>query len=187
MILLCLSVFDREEDKERFAQIYSTYYMQMYHMAHSIVQNDADAEDVVHDVFFKIAEKYMSVINNIKNDADLKNYLLKSAKNAAINKTKASERTYISLDSIIENGSDYPIFSDDTFLETICAMSERDSILDAIESLDKKYSDVLYYHFVLGLSIPQTAKHLNQKVSTIKQRLVRGKQQLLSKLNITGE
>ncbi len=187
MILLYLSVFDHEEDKKRFAQIYNTYYEQMYYLARLIVNNDADAEDVVHDVFFNIAQKYMDTINSIINDDDLKNYLLKSAKNTAINKTKARERTHISLDSIIENDSDSPALSDDTFLETICARAERDSIIAAIKSLDKKYSDVLYCRFVLELSVPQAAKSLNRKVSTIKQQLIRGKQQLLSILNITGE
>lgn len=49
------------------------------------------------------------------------------------------------------------------------------------------YRDALYYHFVLELSVPETAKLLNCKASTVKQRLVRGKKLLHVQLFERGE
>lgn len=49
------------------------------------------------------------------------------------------------------------------------------------------YRDALYYHFVLELSVHETAKLLNCKVSTVKKRLVRGKKLLHVQLFERGE
>ena len=77
--------------------------------------------------------------------------------------------------------------SDDTFIEFVCNRIDYDKIIEAIKSLSEKYRDVLYYHFVMELSIPQTAKSLNQTLSTTKQRLVRGKKLLLNYLVLKGD
>ena len=49
----------------------------------TVLKNDSDAEDIVHDVFLRIATKYMAKISTIENETDLRNYLLKATKNAA--------------------------------------------------------------------------------------------------------
>ena len=59
-------------------------------------------------------------------------------------------------------------------------------MLLAIARMDEKYRNVLYYHFVLEKSIPETAKLLFQSVSATKQQLVRGKKQLLTALSEKG-
>jgi len=45
---------------------------------------------------------------------------------------------------------------------------------------------VLYYHFVLELSMPEVAQGLDLKLSTAKQRLVRGKKLLLQEIRKDG-
>ena len=48
------------------------------------------------------------------------------------------------------------------------------------------YREVLYYHFVLGLTVPEVAKGLDLKLATAKQRLVRGKKALLDAIEKEG-
>ncbi|MFR3152988.1 MAG: RNA polymerase sigma factor [Acutalibacteraceae bacterium] len=62
------------------------------------------------------------------------------------------------------------------------ATTEYERILSAIVSMKDIYKEVMYYHFVMDLSIPEVAKMLNCKVSTVKQRLVRGKKLLYAQL-----
>ena len=76
--------------------------------------------------------------------------------------------------------------SDSTFIEVLCNKIDYDQILDAIKNLSEKYRYVLYYHFVMELTVPQTAKILNQSVPTTKKQIVRGKKMLLNLLNIEG-
>lgn len=68
----------------------------------------------------------------------------------------------------------------------VCCGIEYERIVEAIASLDEIYREALYYHFVLEMSVPEVAKLLDCKVSTVKQRLVRGKK-LLHKQLFGGE
>ena len=187
MLALYLAYLDDENDKELFAHIYNSYRKQMVQTAFLIVNNNHDAEDVVEEVFLRIAQKYFDVVRSIKDETDLRNYLLKAAKNTAISKSKSKKKENTSLDTVIEyNMTDNEELSDDTFVEFICNKIDRDRIVATIENLSEKYRDVLYYHFVAELTVPQTAKLLDQTTSTTKKQLVRGKKMLLSILKTEG-
>lgn len=187
MLALYLAYLDDENDKELFANIYYSYRKQMVQTAISIVNNNHDAEDVVEEVFLRIAQKYFDVVRSIKVETDLRNYLLKAAKNTAISKSKSKKKENTSLDTIVEyNINNIEELSDDSFIEFLCNKIDYDQIVEAIKSLSEKYRDVLYYHFVMELTVPQTAKVLNQSTSTTKKQLVRGKKMLLSLLETKG-
>ena len=55
MLTVYLSLIDDVQQRIEFEEIYTTYRMQMMHLAKSFFENEADAEDVVHDVFVRIA------------------------------------------------------------------------------------------------------------------------------------
>ncbi len=188
MLALYLAYLDDDNDKKLFEDIFVSYRKQMVTFAISILGNENDAQDVVSDVFLKIAQKYWDVVRRINNQTDLRNYLLKATKNTSLNKIKAKKKDNVSLDTIIEydmNGA--TDLSDDSFLETICNKVEYDKVVKAISSLSEKYRYVLYYHFVLEMTAPEVAKSLNQSLPTTKQQLVRGKKMLLSLLGIKGD
>lgn len=187
MLALYLAYLDEANDKELFSNIYYSYRKQMVAVAIPILNNNADAEDVVEDVFLRIAQKYFDIIRTIKNETDLRNYLLKAAKNTAINRLKSQKKDNVSLDTVLEyNMSEIKELSDDTFIEVFCNKMDYDQIVDAIKNLSEKYRNVLYYHFVMELTVPQTAKALNQSLSTTKKQIIRGKKLLLSFLEIEG-
>lgn len=185
MLVFYLSLIDDEPSRRDFERIYCTYRKQMLLVARSILTNNADAEDVVHDVFVKIASKYMPTIKGIQNEEDLRNYLLKATKNTALNLCKTQKKNNVSADDMIPFYSD--TITDDQFLDLICTNLEYEKTIEAIKKLDVKYREVLYYHFVIGLSAHEVAKILGRKNGTVKMQLVRGKKILLSLLNIKGE
>ena len=184
MLAFYLSLIDNENDRKLFERIYYSHRKQMITLAFSILENEDDAEDLVHDVFCIIAEKHMQTLQNIKNDQDIRNYLLKATKNSALNK-KRDTRQHI---SIYE--SEYKLNKDDwndnEFLDMICNSLSYQEVLSAIRSLDKKYEDVLYLHFVIGMTVPEVAEYLNRNKQTVKKQLLRGKILLLEKLSING-
>ena len=188
MLALYLAYLDEENDIKLFEEIYNSYKNQMVTLALSILKSNEDAEDIVNDVFLNIAQKNFDVVRSIKNNVDLRNYLLKATKNTALNKINVKKRENLSLNTVDEYKIDkIALLSDDDFLDVICNKINYNEIIEAIKSLSDKYRDVLYYHFVLELSIPQTAKSLNQTLSTTKQRLVRGKKLLLNLLGLKGD
>lgn len=184
MLAFYLSLIDNDNNRKLFERIYYAYRKQMLTLAFDILENEDDAEDLVHDVFCNIAEKYMQSLQNIKNEQDMKNYLLKATKNSALNK-KRDTKPHMSL-----HESEYMLNKDDMndneFLDMICNNISYQEVLYAIRSLDKKYEDVLYLHFVIGMTVPEVAEHLNRNKQTVKKQLLRGKILLLEKLSING-
>ena len=162
--------------------VYYAYRKQMYALALSILHNEMEAEDVVHDVFSKITAN-PSMLTKIKTDEDMRNYLLKAAKNTALNRCKQKKRFILFPDRLMVPPQDGTELSDDDFLEMVFQRAAYQEIVSAIGRLDQKYSSVLYYHFVLELSVPEVAKTLGRNESTVKKQLVRGKKQLLSILD----
>lgn len=185
MLIFCLTFIDDFEDRKLFENLFNTYRKQMVYLAMSIIHNQDDAEDIVHDVFLNIAQRNMFIIKNIKSDEDIRNYLLKATKNKALNRIRDRKKDSVSIDSIIDfSNSD---ITDSAFVDKICNESEYEQVLTAIESLNTIYRNSLYYHFVLEIPIQEVSKILNQSISTTKKQLVRGKKMLLALLETKGE
>lgn len=187
MLALYLAYLDDENDKYLFEDIYLSYRKQMVALAITILGNEDDAQDAVGDVFLRIAQKNWDVVRRIESETDLRNYLLKATKNTSLNKIMYKKKENVSLDTVIEYEMErIDDLSDDTFLEVICNKFEYDKVLQAIRSLNEKYRDAMYCHYVMEMTVPETAKSLNQKLSTTKQQLIRGKKMLLSMLSKKG-
>ena len=167
MLIFCLTFIDDFEDKKLFETLFYSYRKQMVYLAMSYIHNQDDAEDIVHDVFLNIAQRQMSIIKTIKNDDDVRNYLLKATKNKALNRIRDRKKDNVSIDSIIECSNES--ITDSEFLDRICNESEYEQVISAIESLNETYRNSLYYH------------------STTKKQLVRGKKRLLAVLETKGE
>lgn len=183
MLALYMSFIDDDAHRRLFEEIYISYRKQMFLVARSVLGNDSDAEDIVHDVFLKIAKKHMARISKIEKDTDLRNYLLKATKHTALDHLRKHRRERIAADEKFEADMDNITgVTDEAFVEKICNNIEYERIVSAIASLKDIYIEVMYYHFVMDLSVPEVAKLMDCKVSTVKQRLVRGKKILCAQL-----
>ncbi len=185
---LILAYLDDEKDKILLEDIFNTYSKQMMCLAKMYLKKEEDAEDAVATVFERIASRNFDVVRSIKNDIDLRNYLLKATKNTSLNMIKAKKKTCVSLEQIPEHriGSKEEL-TDEGFLETVCRRMECEEVMKALGSLNEKYRDALYYHFVMEMTVSEVAKLMFQSVSATKQQLVRGKKMLLSLLNKEGD
>lgn len=179
MLVVYMSFIDDETHRRLFEEIYSTYQKQMFVVARAVLDNDSDAEDAVHDVFLKIAKSQMQKIGSFQEKADVRNYLLKAVKHQAIDYLRKKRRQPVETDTL----KNITELSDDRLVEMISSGMAYDRILQVIASMDDIYRDALYAHFVLELSIPETANLLNCKTATAKQRLVRGKKLLQKQLS----
>lgn len=188
MLALYLNLIDDDQQRIEFEEIYLTYRKQMFLLAKSFLHNDADAEDVVHDVFLRIATKYMKFIQGLRSAEDIRNYLLKATKNTALNELKRKGHSAVSIDTLFEKELDDACeLSDTAFIEMLCTKADYDKVVRALLSLREPYRDIMYYHFVMDLTVPEAAKHLGRSAATAKQQLIRGKKLLLSILELGGD
>ena len=125
MLLLYLNLIDDEQQRIEFEEIYTTYRKQMILLAKSLLHNDTDAEDVVHDVFLRIASKHIGFIQGLRHPEDVRNYLLKATKNTALNELSRKGRSTVSLDTLSESDlTDTRDLSDAAFIELLCTKAK---------------------------------------------------------------
>ena len=60
-MLIYLEMIEEPEHRSKFEDIYHAYHNLMYYIAYKHLHNEQDAEDVVHHVFVKIAEKIKNI------------------------------------------------------------------------------------------------------------------------------
>ncbi len=178
MLTLYPDTADNTDDKEKFEKLYIKYRGKMYCVAMSVLHNSYDAEDALHNAFIAVS-KNINKIADINSDKTAA-YLFCTAKNSALNvyysKKRRAERE-IPADSYrdIDNISDDELIGE-------AEKTQFEETVRCIEALPEHYRTVLGLHFCQGYTAPQIAKTLGIKISTVKQRLVRGKKMLLIKL-----
>lgn len=166
--------FDTEGEKGKFEVIYYRYRDMLYMCALGIVKNSADAEDVLHDAFIKIA-KNIKQIDDI-NSKSTAAYLAVITKNTAYDRLRRLKRLN---ETPID---DCFLAADDTLIEEIAEKTEYEKLLAAVKSVPPPYNEVLFLHYVNEMPVKKTAALLGRKVSTVKMQLVRGKKLLLQTL-----
>lgn len=176
MLTVYLAMVAEPEEKTALEQAYVNYKNQMFYLARTMLESDADAEDAVHGVFVCLAGKNRSVLKKLDTPDKLRNYLLKAVKNTCLNEIKRRSRTPISLD---QEDAFLPAVSDEDFVRRICTAMEARQLVAHMLALPEHYRDALYYHFVLELSVPQVAALTGQTGAAVKKQLVRGKKKLL--------
>lgn len=178
-MLIYLQAIDSQEDSDFFIEIYEHHKKQMLWVANQILQNKEDSEDAVHNAFIGIANN----LSHLKKHsaADIKNYALKSAKNAAKNiKHKESLCRQYSISLLNEHELDLS-------LREICSKESYNSIVSAIRNLDEPYSFVLYCRYVMEMDIKEIASTLSRNSNTVRQQILRGKKKLLDLLQEEAE
>lgn len=172
MLMLYMSLIDNDDDRAKFEILYNRYKKRMVYVAFAVLGNNEDAEDAVHDTFIKIARNMQS-IGNPDSERTL-SYMLKATKNTAIN---------LSQKNVIRNKhiqtEDVENISDGLFLEKLCIQENYEKVVEAIQSLNDTYRDVLYFYFVEGMKAKDIADLLGRSNSAIQQQIVRGKKKLL--------
>ncbi len=172
MLTFYLNLIENETEKRQIEDIYFTYKNQMYLLAQKILNNKHDAEDVVHDIFCSIASSHMDIIMNAATPDDVRNYLLKSVKNASISLIRKRK---IRSDYEDRKRKEKCELSDNIFIDKVCEKFEFERFIKLLGIFDKKYREVLYYHLVLDLSVNETAEILGKAPNTVRQQIARGK------------
>lgn len=130
MLAFYMMLIDDEQNKSKFEQLYYEYRDRMMYVALSVLHNNEDSEDAVHNAFIGIA-KNMDSIGEVASVQTL-SYVLKATKNTAINMLGKNKR-YETVD--IEN---FDVVSDDDFFASLDVKERYNEVVNAIVNLDEK-------------------------------------------------
>jgi RNA polymerase sigma-70 factor (ECF subfamily) len=167
-------------EKELFYELVKPYERAVYFAAYSILQNEADAEDVAQEAMLK-ALKYLT---SFRRESKFSTWLVQIAVNEArLRVRKERKSLYESIDETGENESgDYMPndFADwrEIPSEALHTKQLRQAREKAIAALAPKYREVLVLRDVDQLSIADTAQALGISEANVKTRLLRARLQV---------
>ena len=165
-----------EAEQTLLENMYEKYRGAMYAAAFSCLHHEADAEDVVQEVFLNLDGKHMYTDVRLSEEGTLLYYLLTSVRNTALNHLKkASIRKESPVDP---NDLPEEVLSDDSFVDALNDALDVEALVRIINSMKPKYRDVLIQRYVLELSVKEIAETSRSPVITVKKRLQKARQLL---------
>ena len=145
-MLMYLMMIDSPEDQSKFEKVYYTYKALMYRTAYSILNNNEDAEDAVHNAFIKIAENISKISDPVCPKTQV--YVVTIVENKAIDLYRSNRRRHHA--KYVDEISGVSI--DENNVHGLAACMAK---------LPPRYREVILLKYYLGFTCKEIAKHLN--------------------------
>lgn len=161
-------------DQSAFAKLYQHYRTPALKFCFSLLKDEEEAENMVHDVFIKIWEK-RSLINP---ELNFSSYLFTCLRNMAFDYMKQMEKSQLLRQRYMER---MERLSNDDHEE----QENRDRLLrNAINSLSERRKMILMLSVEGGKSYQEIADSLRISKNTVKNQLVKAKQLLRERVDL---
>jgi RNA polymerase sigma-70 factor (ECF subfamily) len=163
-------------EREAFHDLIRPYERGLYLAAFSIVQNEADAEDIAQDAVIKA----FKALKNFRGESKFSTWLMAITLNEARSrwrKTKGDQLDFLS--DCDESSGDYTpsVLADWRYIpsEELERKELRRFLQEAIAKLSPEYREVLILRDVRGMSIAETAEVTGINEGLVKVRLFRAR------------
>ncbi|ADU21381.1 RNA polymerase sigma factor [Ruminococcus albus] len=172
-------------NKEAFRCLYEEYYDRLYFFILKNVDSKEAAEDITHDTFLKSMEK----INTLEKPENYVTWLHSIAYNKCTDMFRSRKcNVYFDNDEDMENAMDNlslnePIMVPEDYATDNDRARQLKSMIDSLKP-DMKSALVLYYYN--DMSISDVAKTMGITENNVKQKLLRARKKLKSKIEELG-
>ena len=167
MLALFLDLIDDPDDQQLFINLYEKYETGLFKYAYSLLDDYHKSEDVLQDVFLKVARNIKSLRG--KEDRKIKNYLYIAVRRKVIDIVKKEHKLQIATVDFLSN------MKDERTSKEIDNLATKDIVIKVLNQMPYKYRDVLYLYLVAGFEEKEIADSLDIKINTIRQQIRRGK------------
>jgi len=166
-------------DIKSFEALVSLYERRIYHIAHRLVENTYDAEDVLQETFLKAFEN----LKRFRGESSFYTWIVRIAVNAALQKVNRRRRhPTVSIDDSSNQDADFrpkEIVAWEEDPETLYSRKETQIILQkAISSLPVIYRTVFLLKDVENVPVDVIARTLSISLPAAKSRLIRARLEL---------
>jgi RNA polymerase sigma-70 factor, ECF subfamily len=170
-------------DESAFVEIMHRYHSRLFSLAHNLLRNAADAEEIVQDAFIR-AHRGLA---NFRGDSSLATWLYRIALNLSRNRYwyffRRRRQDSLSLERPLSDESDA------TFSDLIAATDADpahetttnefvDLIAACMDKLEPSHREILTMRNVLDLPYEEISKALRINVGTVKSRIARARDNL---------
>ena len=166
---------DNAARRARLERLYLDFRSRLFGIARRYVKNDEDAEDVLQDVFCKLAAH----IDRVSDDPHKAfSFCAIITKNTALNLLRSQKR--------LTEADELWVSTDPRPDEIAEKNEQRAQIHRAIDALPELYRQVLLLYFVHNYSLRQIADLLERPYNTVKQQFSRAKAKLRAEIEKEG-
>ncbi|MBN2616342.1 MAG: sigma-70 family RNA polymerase sigma factor [Bacteroidales bacterium] len=162
----------RQNDRGAQMMLYKNYSRTMYNTAHRIVNNSAEAEDIMQEAFIHAFQK----IHQLSEDAGFGAWLRRIVVNRSLDAVKKRKTWYLHHEQYRNQVDDDSSVCDE---ETDCRMQE---IQEGMSRLPDQYRTILSLHFFEGMDYEELMQILDLKYNNVKTRIARAKSRLLEEI-----
>ena len=149
-------------------ELYDRYADMLFRIAYAELLKREDAEDAVQEVYIKAYK----ALPEFRHECSEKTWLLRIAANVCRDMQKSRWSRFVNRSVDIAN-----------LPEPAYEMAEHDDeLIQAIQALPAKYSEVILLHFWQHMSLTEIAAILNTSLSTVSRRLTDAKKRLRKQL-----
>jgi RNA polymerase sigma-70 factor (ECF subfamily) len=170
-------------DEAAFVEIVNRYHSRIFGLAHNLLRNSADAEEIAQDTFIR-AHRGLA---NFRGDSSLATWLYRIALNLSRNRYwyffRRRRQDSVSLERPLSDESD-STFSDLIAADAHSPVQETvtqeftELIAACMEKLDSRHREILTMRNVLNLPYDEIARALGINVGTVKSRIARARENL---------
>jgi RNA polymerase sigma-70 factor (ECF subfamily) len=161
-----------ERDRQAFAEFYDRFSRPLYATAFRIVQDAAEAQDVIHDAFVVVWEK-AATFQSQRGSAF--SWVVSLVRNRAIDRVRSRRRRHELLSASVPADLGYTEVSQHQPADRQAAISdEGQAVRVALAALSPDQQTALELAFFGGFTQEQIAQRLQGPLGTVKARIRRG-------------
>lgn len=160
--------------KEKFSEIYDQYIDKIYRFVYLKVDSQETAQDITSKVFLKGWEAYRKAETSQKAIDNPGAFLYQIARNTVIDHYREKGRTNIVSTEMIPQMAD----QGSGLHEKAILSADIEAVKSAIQGLKKDYQDIIIYHYIDDMSVPEIAKLMGKTEGSIRVMMHRGLKEL---------
>lgn len=167
----------KKNNLQKMEQLYQLYESKMYSVAYGILNNVAQAEDVVQDSFIKLTD-YLDKIISV-DSVQTKWLVLKIVKTTAINVYRKNQKE----NSLFEYSEEQEIEDPENVIESkIISMHNHDLLDSIILEMPEIYKQIIQLRYFYELSTAEISQITGVENSTVRKRNERAKKYIVDKI-----
>ncbi len=151
----------RDGDAQAFATLYDRYFERVYRYVYYRVREEAEAEDVTSDVFFRA----LRAMPRYEPRQPFLAWLYRIARNAIIDRARATRPRLSFEDALAHPDSGDHVVDPDAQL---LATDRRARLRAALANLTTEQQEVVVLRFVEGLSAAEVGKIMGKRAGTVR-------------------
>ncbi|HYR85332.1 MAG TPA: sigma-70 family RNA polymerase sigma factor [Terriglobia bacterium] len=174
----------KANDDAAYDELVRTYNASIFHVAYRMLNDSAEASDVVQEIFLKVFRN----INGFKEESALKTWMFRIAFSEILNRLRWWKRRYrfstVSLDDPPNgNGNGFHVADSRPTPEEILESKEQEiAIQQALSRLSSDHRSIVVLRDIEGFSYNEIAEVLGISIGTVKSRLARARGDLKKSL-----